>query len=848
MFNMHCRFSIVLVVALLAAAPAAAQVPTPDEFLGYPLGERFTTYDRILAYFDELTRRSALITVEKFGETYEGRPLVLAIITSEKNRRSLEVIRSNVATLANADADAGRAAEIAKSNPAIVWLGFGVHGNESSSTEAAMLVASTLLRDRSAGAVLDDLVVLIDPLQNPDGRERYVQWFHRTRGMRPNANPDGFEHFEPWPGGRYNHYLTDMNRDWTWGSQQESKARLALYPKWNPQVFIDFHEMSHQSSYFFPPAAKPINANVPADATKWLDAFGRANAAEFSRRGWPFFVGERFDLFGPFYADSWPSLRGAIGMTYEMAGGGRAGSIVTREDGSTLSLADRINRHVASAMTTLRTAAENREQLLLYTHNSARSQVDRGSSAFLILPNSPNFEPMLEMLERQGVRVGILTAPLSTRTTRVGGGAEVRTFPAGTALITTRQPQGRLAQTLLERTPEFSPGFLDEQREKAVADESDDFYDLTTWSLPLAMNVETYTASAPIAAESRPRTALVRRDFKSAQFAYVIDGHEANLYRFAGSAVEAGLHFSVATAPVTFDERSFARGSVIVLRGNNAAGVDAAVERIARQSGVHPVAVATGWSGGSSFGSERIRYVRDPKIALVGGAGVSATSFGMLWHTLDVDTPIPHTVVALDSMRSLDLSKYRVLVLPDGDVYGDRLGKRGVERLQAWVRDGGTIVAIRGASAFLRDKDVELSKLKQWEAPKKKDDEKPREERYNEFRVPGSAFKTVMNERSYLTLSVPRPPAVLIEGTTAYTPLAHKVDNILTIDPKDPLISGVAWPESVERIMGSVYLAAEPYGRGTVVTFANEPHFRLFWRGTLPLFLNAVLYSPSFPR
>ncbi|HEV3486280.1 MAG TPA: M14 family zinc carboxypeptidase, partial [Vicinamibacterales bacterium] len=345
------RIVVFVALTFILALHAGGQVPTPQEHLAqYDLqfGETFTPYDRILDYFDALAKASPLITVEKIGSTYEGRPLVLATLTSQKNRANLDGIRRNVALLANGEGDV---AQLARTTPAIVWLAFGVHGNESSSAEAAMLVASTLLREPR---LLDDLVIIIDPLENPDGRERYIQWFRRTMGVKPNPDPDTFEHTEPWPGGRFNHYLFDMNRDWTWMSQRETQARVAAYKLWSPQVFVDFHEMSHQSSYFFPPDAKPINANVPRSAEDWLDVFGRANAAEFSRRGWAFFVAERFDLFYPGYGDSWPSLRGAIGMTYEVAGGGRAGVAVERNDGTILRLADRVQRHFTAAMTTVR--------------------------------------------------------------------------------------------------------------------------------------------------------------------------------------------------------------------------------------------------------------------------------------------------------------------------------------------------------------------------------------------------------------------------------------------------------------------------------------------------------------
>lgn len=844
------RFLPLLVI--LAALPLFAQtIPTPEEFLGYPLGERFTPWTRIVDYFDELPRRSNLISVEKFGETYEHRPLMIAVVTSAKNRASLDALRQSVASLADPDATSpARAAEIAKTAPVVVWLAFGIHGNESSSAEASMQVASTLLRDPESQKLLDDAVVIIDPLQNPDGRERYVQWFVRTRGaIDADPNPDSFEHSEPWPGGRYNHYLIDMNRDWAWTSQRETQARVALYRQWNPQVFVDFHEMGYNSTYFFPPVAKPLNTNLPREVERWLDVFGRANADAFTRLGWPFFVGETFDLFYPGYGDSWPSLHGAIGMTYEVAGGGRAGSAVMRDDGTRYTLADRIARHSTTGIATVRTAAAHREELLQYTYNAMRAQADAGRNTYLVLPGSPNFDRLVDLLQRQSIRLGTLAGAATMTGKRIDTDAtETRSFPAGTLVVSTHQPLGGLVQTLLERSPTFTKGFLEEQRQKAQADEENDFYDLTSWSLPLAMNLEGYLVSAPLTAEVKPYARAAQPAFRAASYGYLIDGNDPNLYKLAGRMLRDGVKFSVSDDVVTLGERTFARGTLIVLKGNNAADLDAKLQRIAADAGTMPFPLESGWMGGTAFGSEKIHFVRDPQIALVGGAGTGATSFGMLWHTLDVDTPIPHSNLALDSLRNVDISKYRVLVFPDGD-YGDRLGKRGVEKLQAWIRGGGTLVAIRGASTFLRDKDVDMSKVKPWEAPKPKDDKAPpAEERYNDYRVPGATFRTTMNERSYLTFGVPRAPYVLLEGSTALLPVAHKVDNIVTIVKDNPLVAGVAWPESIDRLKGSVYLVDEPYGRGHVITFADEPHFRLFWRGTLPLFLNAVLYSPSFPR
>ncbi|HEU4523149.1 MAG TPA: hypothetical protein VFT12_14165, partial [Thermoanaerobaculia bacterium] len=429
--------------------------------------------------------------------------------------------------------------------------------------------------------------------------------------------------------------------------------------------------------------------------------------------------------------------------------------------------------------------------------------------------------------------------------------AESRTFPAGTAVITTRQPLGGLVQTLLEREATLAKTFLDEQRMKAEADEPDDFYDLTTWSMPLAMNVETYVTAAAIPGQLAPFPAQAPAAFTPASYGYLVSGTDPNVYRFAGRLVKNSIRFSVAHGELPFGDLTHPRGSIVVLKGNNASDIDRMVATIAGETNVTVFPLDSGWIGATTFGSERLRFVRAPRIALIGGPGTNATSHGMLWHTLDADTPIPHTRISLDAFSGADLSKYNVIVLPNGS-YLDRIGKRDVDRLKAWLSAGGTLVAVKGASSFLRAKDVEISKLKPWDAPKdEEEDSEPEpqsDQRYNEFRVPGSAFRTTMNDRSYLTYGIPRSPAVLIEGSAAYLPVSHRVDNIVTIARENPLMSGVAWPESIERVGGSAYLVSEPVGRGSVITFADEPHYRLFWRGTLPLFLNAVLYSPSFPR
>lgn len=837
---------------LVAATPLAAQtaaIPSPAEFLGYEIGARFTPHHRIVGYFEEIDRLSALVTIEKYGTSYEGRPLLYAIVTSEANGSRLPSLRTELATLSEVErVEPARAATISRELPVVTWLAFGVHGDESSSAEAAMLVLHRLVTGGpETGAQLDKSIVIIDPLQNPDGRERYTSWFQRTVGDEANVNRDAFEHQQPWPAGRFNHYMIDMNRDWAWGSQKETRARVEAYRRWHPQVFVDLHEMSFESTYFFPPDAHPINANIDKGTEDWLDRFGRANAAVFTENNWPFFVGERFDLFYPGYGDSWPSLRGAVGMTYEVAGGGRAGTIIERDDTTTLSLAERAERHATSALTTVRTAAENREALLMHTYRALRDRFESARTTYLILPGAPQLDDAVRLLQRQGIDVERLRAATRLRVEAYDRGTqETREFPAGTVVVRSKQRFSGLVQTLMERNPKLNEDFVAEQRKKIEADESDDFYDITAWSVPLSHNLETYVLASATTLVTDPWSELGTQPFRAARTGYLIEASDPSLYKTLAKLMRAEVRFSVSTVTLLTKERTLAEGAIVIQKSNNSKELDATLRRITSEVPVRLIAVDEGWSKGPALGSDDIRYVREPRIALLGGDGTSAPSFGMLWHTLDLEVDLPHTVVPLNRFRDIDLRKFAVIVMPDGSGYADRLGKSGIERLQGWIRNGGTVVAVKGGAAFLRSKDVEISKVKEWEPAKKEGETVAADERYNDFRIPGAAFRTEMSRRNFLSYGMRTPPPVLIEGSRPLLALARKADNVITVVGTDPLLSGFAWPESIDRVKGAAYLTMESFGGGQVITFADDPVYRLFWKGTMPLFLNAVIYSPTF--
>ena len=475
---------LMLLPVLLTAAPAASQqVPAPADVLGYELGEHFTDHPSIVRYLDAVAAaapdRTSLV---QYGTTNEGRPLFQLVIARPDHLRQLEAILAANAELTQIHTSEARANELAARNPAVVYFSYGVHGNESSSSEAALYTIWDLLREApEVRGVLDSVIVIVDPAVNPDGRERYVQWYRQARGAAPNPRPEAREHAEPWPGGRYNHYLFDLNRDWTWLTQVETRARLSTWPRWNPQVHVDFHEMSSESSYFFFPAAEPINPLYPPHVTEWGERFGDANAAAFDSAGWAYFTSESYDLFYPGYGDSWPSLLGGIGMTYEQAGGGRAGLAIRRADEQVLTLRDRAQHHRTAGHATLRTAALGKSDLLRDFAAFHRT-VGRDAPDILLVPGQDpsRLAAVTALLDAHDIAYSTAGSAFRADARPHDGFEARREFPAGTVRVPARQSRGLLATTLL--------------RPEVVLDATYS-YDVSAWSLPYAFGVEAHSVS-----------------------------------------------------------------------------------------------------------------------------------------------------------------------------------------------------------------------------------------------------------------------------------------------------------------------------------------------------------------
>lgn len=821
----------------------APGLPTPADFLGYPLGSRFTHHHRILAYLDALAAASDRVDVERYGATEEGRPLVLVTVASPEMRARLDAVRRTNLELASGKLATEAASErIAGEQPVIVWLAYGVHGNESSSAEAAMATAYLLAAARGAtAALLDRAVVLIDPLVNPDGRERYVSWYETQVGSSPDPVREASEHKEPWPGGRFNHYLFDLNRDWAWATQVETRQRIVAYRDWEPQVYVDFHEMSPESSYFFPPVAPPIHPELAPSLGGWLEVFGRGNAAAFDRQRWPFFVREVFDLFYPAYGDTYPGFRGAVGMTYEVAGGGRAGLAFDRRDGGRLALADRVARHTVTGLATVATAATHRQTLLA---DFVAARAGSGEAlTYLWDATAPEAGALAEILHFHGVAVGRLPAARTLAVTARGGEATERSFAEGTFAVVAEPPLGGFVKALLEAGVPVPEAFAASQRRRVEDRLDPEFFDVTAWSLPLAYGVEVFRHPAAVdGLLARPASggAVAGRG----EVGYLLPPQGLAGYRAVAALLRQGAAARLATEAFVLADRSYPAGTVFVSGRDRRDGLDGRVVATATAEGVGLERVASSLSDeGPALGSASFLPLRAGRIGLVGGAGTTATSFGSLWFLLDRQLALPVTRLELGDLAELDLRRFDVLVFPDGDGYGRRLGDDGSEAVERWLRAGGTLVAVGDAFDWLRDR--ELTKIEEWKPPEEEEGCDPPAEgglESRELLTPGAVLATELARAQPLAAGLPAPPAVLFEGTRVLRAVGDpRVDLLRAISGKDPVVAGFAWPEARERLRGALLVSTESVGEGRLVLFAEEPAFRAFWRGTAPLLANAVL-------
>lgn len=856
-----------VLVGLLCAAPAAAQapsalattdpdVPTVAALRGFPTGEGFSLHadvERVLAGLAEASDR---VRLERYGDSVEGRGLWLAWISAPANLAALDSLKAaNRAALETP-------ADVAPDRPIIVWLSFGVHGDEASAPEAALELVRHLAasRDPRVAGWLTEAVIVVDPLLNPDGHERYAAWYRSVSGPAPDPDPGAVEHRPPWPGGRTNHWYFDLNRDWAWGVQPETRARVAAYLATLPQVHVDFHEMDAGSTYFFFPAADPIHGFYPPSTAAWSAVFGAANAAAFDARGWPYYSGEDFDLYYPGYGDSWPSFLGATGMTYEQAGGGEAGVVLERDGQEPLTLADRVSHHLQAALTTIETAVTHRRERLADFDAFWSPDARRAPGtpwAWAVDGTGPAADALAELLVRQGVRVDTLAAAVEMRGARpFAGSPSADSLPAGTLLVVADQPFGRYAAALLE--PDV-----------AVPDTSL-FYDITGWSLPFLYDLDAWRVDSSLSFPTgrwAPGDPPGEMPVPEGTVALVWPYEAIDDVIAAGRLSARGVRVRVSDRPFTTGGTRYPRGSfVLAVAGQRGELRDAAaLARAAREAGARPTALLSfGVDDGIDLGSDRVRLLREPRIALASGAGTRPGSVGAWWHLLSDTARLPIDVVRLgdiatppgvdpDSLAGLDrapldLAPYTAIILPDAEgpaSYRAALGPVGAERLGAWVRAGGTLIVVRAATEWLIDSatgiaDLELAPEPDPPGPEaRRAPQALRDLEDVRSRIPGTLLAAAVDTTAVLGYGYADGRAAVLLRDPTELELAEEGNAWVLAD--EPPLAGYLPADARRRLPGRPYAIVRQVGRGHVVAFADDPAFRGIAYGLRKVVLNATL-------
>jgi hypothetical protein len=889
-------------------------VLAPAALLGRPLGTRMASHAEVLELWRAWAEQSPRVRLETYGRTHEGRELVVGIVAAPALRERLEGIQSAIQRLADprglspAEEDA-----LVAETPAIAWMGYSIHGDETSGVDGGLAFAYHLIAGRGADVerLLEQVVVVIDPCMNPDGRERYRAMMLQSAGAVPSLDADSLSRGR-WPWGRGNHYLFDMNRDWMAGIAPETRGRWSVLRRYPPQLFVDAHEMGAHDTYLFYPQSAPHNPHLPESLARWHKVFGDAQGAAFDQRGWSYYTREWADAWGPFYSDAWGSLNGAVGMLYEQAGYG--GQPLRRPSGEIVTYREAAWHQAVASLASVATLAAHRQEVLrdyvAFRRSNLAVDAPGRKRAFVLIPGrSPARERWLVAnLRAQGVELEQRSEPATARNARSALGEE-RTeldLPAGAIVVPPSQPLSSLVRAFLSFDPRIDDAALLEEREELEQKGRSGMYDVTSWSLAHALDLDAWWCdplepageTAALEALEAPVVGLAApADAGAPVYGWVVDGADDTAVAFAARALELGLAVQFADEPFESADRTFARGSLLVRRHENGADVLQRVETAALQSGAMavPTAGARAPAEGPDLGGQHFHLLARPRVALLAGAPVSPTDFGHLWHLLDRELGVPVSLLEATSLSSYDLRRYNVLVLPPSGGSLRALLSPLKEDLQAWVRSGGTLIAVDGAASAIASGDLGLSAVRdlsevlaereayrseaqrEWasrkvsvvpasvwdgtasaeaapeEAETEKGGEKPakgeaeeRDDRWRRRFMPhGATLLALTNPREWITVGCSERMPVLADGDQVLMSRAPIRTAVRLAPAAELRLAGLLWPEARERLAESAWLTVERVGHGQVILFAAHPVLRGYHKATGRLFANAVVYGPG---
>ncbi len=870
----------------------AEGIPSPDSFLGFPLGARPVSHAQSLGYLRALAEASPRAVLQVYGQSLEGRALVILCVGSARRIASLNQLKAAHARLADPRGLAPEEAEqLLAEQPAVAWLGYAIHGDELSSTDAALQVAYQLVAGEDPGTRLlrEELLVCIDPLQNPDGRSRFVGQLEQLGGFVPNSDVQSLQHSGVWPWGRGNHYLFDLNRDWFSLVQAESRARIPAMLAWHPQLVVDSHEMGALDTYLFNPPRAPFNPHMPDGIHQWWQTFCLDQAAALDRWGWSYYTREWNEELFPGYGSSWPIYSGAIAILYEQAG--VDGSRVLQADGARLHYRETVHHQIVSSLANLQTAANHRRPLLeRYLANKRRALETTGAYVFPAGADQERLHGFAATLQLQGIELERLLEPVVLRGGIRAAGRTLDSveLPAGSLLVRRGQPQGPLVDAILDFDIRLDNQVLADERKARLVDGDSRMYETTGWSLALSYGLDHCLVDTLGEVRSQPWRPAPRVGELAAQdpayaWLFEIDGQGG--LRLLRQLLEDGVQVWCLRKAVTVAGRSYLPGTLVIRRHANPTLEPSRLEQLAEAQRVRIFGSDTALAEqGPDLGGDELELLEAPRAALLCGEAVSTTSFGAAWHLLDARLGLRCSLLDAGRLRRADLSRYNLLVMPSGS-YGRVFGEGEWRKLKEWVEAGGTLIAWGSALPRLTDAEDGWSDLRQqrqvlaelpdydrrlralqaarqpvidslgvWEArPAAEAETPPLPEALSEeadslarkLSPSGVIVAARIDPEHWLGFGCPPTMPVLLDSSFAYRTVDAVEVGARLADADQLRLSGLLWPEARERWAGSVYLSRESLGKGQLILFAGDPCFRGSFRASERLLSNAVLLGPG---
>ncbi len=804
-------------------------IPTPASYLGYEVGTWYVTHDQLVGYLRELERVSDRISIQEYGRTCEQRPLLCLTITAKENQTHLAQIKATRSRLVNPDSSS---LVDLKNLPAVNYMGYSIHGNEASGSNAALLVAYYLAAAQTPEVqkLLQNTIILFDPCFNPDGMQRFSTWVNSRHSQNPSPDPVADEFNEPWPRGRYNHYFFDLNRDWLVAQQPETPGRIAIFQDWHPNVLTDHHEMGSNSTFFFQPGVPSrVNPITPLRNQELTAKIGQYHAKILSSHNVSFFTGENYDDFYYGKGSTYPDAQGCMGILFEQASS--RGSVQETDNGL-LTFPYTIRNQVFTSLSTLQAIGDMRVELNEYLRDFYKTALEEARKdavkGYLFADNRdlPGRE-LLNVLLRNHITV---------KNVQENAVVNGQTFYALNAFwVPCEQPQYRLVRAIFERPTTFRDSI---------------FYDISAWTLPDAFgvawspvldkdfNARWVNSQEGIGLTSRYAPAI----FSQPAYAYVLNAVGYELPQILAELENKGLRVKVATKPFEIENQRFVAGSVVVLSENQpltSMDLMQVMNGYVTKLPVYPIYNGH-MTDGPDFGSESFRPLRTPKVLMLTGSGVNPESAGEVWHLLDTRYGMPVTMVESSHFVNVNLSRYNTIILPEG-----RFSSLSVDRLKQFVTDGGTIIGLGNALRWLKGVGLLNIEFRQASATSlsTRMQYDGLDENRSALRMPGSIFEAELDLTHPLCYGYERSKLAMFLGDTLFVATPKNPYAAPAIFTEQPLLAGYIHPKQKSLVARSAAIIVGGIGKGRIIGFAGDPNFRAFWYGTNRLFANAIFFG-----